>query len=790
VSRASNPPENIIPPAGIEGQTSSDTQVSFGDIAMSPDAETDDATPTADTTLLLDLAAVDWEFLTRGLSKLDQDLSRWEPDPDPESAEWEFDPDPEPSPSDTPPRPVPLSVRFNGIPEELRAKPQWMLWRYEFRDDHWTKRPHTVSGASASSTNPETWTTFEAVRAAYEAGEWDGVGFAHLPDDNLVGLDWDHVCDPANGALDDAALDEVVLLGTYAEYSPSGTGFRAYAHGVKPGFTCKRGGREMYDGRTREGKPGGRFMTITGHQLAGMPATIETRQAEIDDLYHRWFDTPADNGTPGTPPGSKTPTPPPPPSGKTDDELMGIMFAAKNGAAIRQLWNGDTSAHGGDDSAADLALCSHLAFYFYTPDAVDRMFRQSGLMRKKWDRKDYRERTIRKAFEGRTSYYTPGGGAPPSDGTGEPNPAPGNGAPGNGAPGGDGKPPADPLPVRHFADARLNLDVRDFVEEWITDGTMSVTYGPTNCGKSFLMSDMALHVAAGIPWMGRAVDQRGVLYLALEGGASIENRISAFKIAHAIGDAEAREKFQFEYVPVCVSLMNPHDVERILDAVRRAQAQLAVPVGLVVVDTLSRAMQGGNENASEDMGTFITNVDRLRQEIKAHVAVIHHSGKDESKGARGHSSLRAATDTEIELTRTGDISTARVTKQRDMATGDEISFQLETVLLGHNRRGKPVTSCVVRPANRQPPDPKANLKPAHRTALTILASVVERAGRAEDGCPGDIRVVTVDEWRAAYVQSRSGDKPNTVRSAFSKAKDSLIADGFVGVQGAHVWLKK
>jgi RecA-family ATPase len=223
---------------------------------------------------------------------------------------------------------------------------------------------------------------------------------------------------------------------------------------------------------------------------------------------------------------------------------------------------------------------------------------------------------------------------------------------------------------------------------------MTVVYGESNCGKTFFMLDLGLHIAAGVPWRGLEVSKRGVLYLALEGRYGITNRVAAFKLDRAnVAD------LAFAFVPVTLDLLDPAgDTLRVIEAAKAAAARLNVPVGLVVVDTLSRAMAGGNENSSEDMTAFIRQIDLIRQALPAHVVVIHHSGKDTARGARGHSSLRAATDTEIEVSREygSKQSVARVNKQRDLDGGTEFPFQLVPVELGRNQRGKPVTSCVVR----------------------------------------------------------------------------------------------
>ncbi|MEI2422068.1 AAA family ATPase, partial [Arthrospira platensis SPKY2] len=100
-----------------------------------------------------------------------------------------------------------------------------------------------------------------------------------------------------------------------------------------------------------------------------------------------------------------------------------------------------------------------------------------------------------------------------------------------------------------------------------------------------------------------------------------------------------------------------------------------------MIDTLARSMAGGSENDSEDMGNLVRAADRLREEFGATVLFIHHSGKDATRGARGHSSLRAAVDTEIEVAGLEGTRTARVTKQRDFGTGEAFSFDLEAVTL-------------------------------------------------------------------------------------------------------------
>ncbi|MFO0806228.1 MAG: AAA family ATPase [Gemmataceae bacterium] len=335
--------------------------------------------------------------------------------------------------------------------------------------------------------------------------------------------------------------------------------------------------------------------------------------------------------------------------------------------------------------------------------------------------------------------------------------------------------PETALPVVYFSDLQPALDASDFVEGVLLDGAMSVIYGESGSGKTFWALDLALHVAAGIPWRGRQVDQGAVLYLALEGSHGIQNRVTAWKIAM---DATAAD-LPFAVVPVSVDLLDPAaDTPRVIAAAKAAAAKLGRAMRLVVVDTLSRALAGGDENGPADMTAFVGNIDRIRQELGTHVAVIHHSGKDAARGARGHGSLRAATDTEIEVARDADNRTAKIKKQRDLDTeGQELAFSLQSVTIGMNRRDKPVTSCVVRPAESQP-DASRNLKSDERTAYKLLTDLLTEQGSLE---------VHIDAWRERFHhRTRPGDKPETKRKAFQRARDGLVSAGLVTCDGDHV----
>jgi RecA-family ATPase len=256
----------------------------------------------------------------------------------------------------------------------------------------------------------------------------------------------------------------------------------------------------------------------------------------------------------------------------------------------------------------------------------------------------------------------------------------------------------EPLPLIYFDDITPVLDSDDFVEGLLSNGCMSVVYGDSGSGKTFWTLDLALHVALGHEWRFREIDRGGVLYLAMEGSHGIRNRVAAFKRVKSAWQTGV----PFAIVPVAVNLLDSDaDVGRVIEAAKIEAAKFSCPVRLIVVDTLSRAIAGGDENSAKDMTAYIGNIDRIRQTLPAHLLSIHHCGKDAAKGARGHGSLRAATDTEIEVTRvSADKDTARIAevkKQRDLdSEGTLFAFTLEPVPLGENTRGKMVSTCIVR----------------------------------------------------------------------------------------------
>jgi hypothetical protein len=245
----------------------------------------------------------------------------------------------------------------------------------------------------------------------------------------------------------------------------------------------------------------------------------------------------------------------------------------------------------------------------------------------------------------------------------------------------------------HADDLQDTEGAFDFVEDLLTEGAASVIYGASNSGKTFFALDLAAHVATGRDWMEKECEQGAVIYIALEGKHGATNRIKAM---NKTGKLPKGSPLFVCFSPVdLIDKKHPEGIKRMIEEITETTT---IPVRLVIIDTLARAMAGGDENSGKDMSEAVKSIDIVRNGTGAHVCIIHHSGKDTARGARGHSSLRAAIDTEIEVIHPeGDkYRTATIVKQRDIAPCPPICFSLEVVELGTNRRLRKITSCVVK----------------------------------------------------------------------------------------------
>jgi len=295
------------------------------------------------------------------------------------------------------------TLDIENIPTELRGLPQWVVWKEERRDGKSTKVLYDArTGRRASSTDSETWTSFDdAYRVCETDSRYGGIGFVFSPDDPYAGVDLD-------GTLDQS--DWITRFDSYTERSPSGEGIHIIIRGRMPnGEGRKRGDYEAYSEA--------RFFTFTGQHIKKTPAIINERQVVLELYIKTVFPDRARRQSPR----QQTKRAP-----VSDSEILKRARDAGNGAKFQQLWNGDLSGHENDHSRADEALCSLIAFWT-GPDhnRIEQLFYQSKLAdRDKWQtRQDYRDRTIAAAIDSRTEYYEWGDGTTFSfNGAAEPEP--------------------------------------------------------------------------------------------------------------------------------------------------------------------------------------------------------------------------------------------------------------------------------------------------------------------------------------------------------------------------------
>lgn len=283
------------------------------------------------------------------------------------------------------------------------------------------------------------------------------------------------------------------------------------------------------------------------------------------------------------------------------------------------------------------------------------------------------------------------------------------------------KPAPPPLPLSvAFADELGDTFTPpdELVEGVLTAGGGSVLYGDSNSGKTFLMIDMACAVARGVPWMGKQTEPGMVIYLAAESPASVRSRLQAYQKHHGV------KVPNFAIVQSPIDLFDGDaDTDKVIQLVRQLAEQRGQKARLIIGDTLARLSAGANENAGQDMGLVVRRFDRIRSECKAHFCLIHHSGKSAAAGARGWSGVRAAVDTEIEVSDSPAGRCCEITKQRDLGTkGERIGFKLEGVTLGLTKWGAAATSCVVVAADA-PDKPKGKrLSECDGAVLEFLAA--------------------------------------------------------------------
>lgn len=555
-------------------------------------------------------------------------------------------------------------------PKALRDLPAWVIWRFEPHDNPGGKPrkvPYYLAGGRRFGDHgtPEDRRqlgTFDAARSAAARRGFDGVGFATLADFGICALDFD------NCVTDGDILPDVQdLLGTtYAELSPSGCGVRAFFRGQ---LGNRKSGKGWPFGLETFSTNG--FVTFTGNvlpvcELLGNVDEVAPIDETVLALYHKRFAQEIERQNIAVEHQDRL--------GMSEDALRRAL------AAIPQE---------DDPLDYDQWLMVGMALHHETNGEGFELWDEFSQRSSKYTSPDYGQDRWRSFDRGVGPVVTArslvhlanehGAGINLSS-------------------------PASPDEFEALVDTAAETSATPRFQfepvhlfsstqalPWIIKGVLpkaglGVVYGASGSGKSFVVLDMGMAIARGAEWRGRKVRQGRVAYIAAEGADGFRKRLAAYA-QHSQVDLEG--------VPMVVLNAAPNLLEK-QDAVDVAKGiKASGGADLIIVDTFAQTTPGANENAGEDVGKALGYCKRIHESTGAMVLLIHHSGKDATKGARGWSGLRAACDAEIEVVRTDTGRALKLTKSKDGEDGLEWGFDLDVVQLGVDEDMDPITSCVV-----------------------------------------------------------------------------------------------
>ena len=329
--------------------------------------------------------------------------------------------------------------------------------------------------------------------------------------------------------------------------------------------------------------------------------------------------------------------------------------------------------------------------------------------------------------------------------------------------------------------------------QWLVAGlipeqSLIVPYGPPKSGKSFLMMSVGLHIADGRDWFGHIVQQGAVVYVMGEGTGGMSNRIRAMLARYAMDPS-----IPFFIVKRAVNLRDPAEVKTLKDAIRARIGNL--PLRLLVIDTLARAMPGADENSAQETGTVIAVADDLKDEFRCTVALIHHEGKDGARGARGTSALRGAWDAAYQIVSRGKRMTMTVVDQKEGEAGQMLRFTLEEVAVGIG------TTSLVPVLDKSGHDtgddtvrfdavPSGQAGIALKTLRDLVSGPESALLPPLAGLPSDnsLRGVHFEVWRRAFYEKMPGEQQDKRKLMFWRATQKLLQTNLIGIKEPWVWL--
>lgn len=581
------------------------------------------------------------------------------------------------------------------VPEELREIPAWLIWRFEQYEDEPKPRkvPYWADGSrrhgqQGGSVDRARLTTFVAARDAAVRMGYDGVGFAPLPGCGYTFLDFDN-CVGVDGSLPPEVRQ--IVGRTYAEYSPSGKGIRAALKGDL-GNRKSKATEDQYGFETFSSSG---FVTFTGNILPLSDMVVGPNYiARVDDRTAGLAEARFGSAQPQV---------------DADPEDFMLGREPRLGLSVEQMEEllDALDPDMGRDDWIRVGMALHhechgddTGFELWDEwSAGGYTYPGTEGLRTQWDSFERRAGQRRRQITMATVIKMA------KDAGVRPNQAASveqaqeraaqlaaefDVAHGTQSPEGyEGR-----FPIHSAATLGNAPPVEWWIKGVIPRADLFMIYGASGSGKSFVAIDMAAHIALGLPWRGLRVEKGRVVIIAAEGAGGYGARFKAWCLQYG---------YDLEELDVGVITVPPNFMERedISDLV--ASIKLLGDVGLIFVDTLAQVTPGANENSSEDMGLALANCRVLGAATGASVGIVHHSGKDLTRGARGWSGARAAVDAEIEVSKPDDGSPRmiRITKQKDGADNGKFAFKLMVVPVGVDRYGEEVSSCVAIPTEVQ-----------------------------------------------------------------------------------------
>ncbi|EGQ7757949.1 AAA family ATPase [Vibrio vulnificus] len=309
----------------------------------------------------------------------------------------------------------------------------------------------------------------------------------------------------------------------------------------------------------------------------------------------------------------------------------------------------------------------------------------------------------------------------------------------------------------------------DNVQPWlitgfIPKGSVGVMYGQSGARKSFVAIDCCCAIATGSLWHNQKTLSGAVVYVAAEGQMGISKRVKAWEIA------TGQQVTQLYILGQAVVMSDATAQTNLIQAIQEIEKHNEIKVELIVLDTLARNFSG-DENNNDAMGKFIRGCDFVKASTGASVLAIHHSGKDVSKGSRGHSSLKGAIDCEFQVShnsKTG-LTTLSNIKMKDFEEADDVIFDFKPIQLGiTSEDGDPITSL----AQLTPATFKKKKNGKNDEDNPVLKALRDVFGGSS----------TREELRTHCFPQKEGVAANTTNQKFKRALTALVEQNLVSVQ--------